>query len=44
MWWDDFFPSSDYYENMSTKRLVLYGETHLPYKEIKYKINIPKIY
>ena len=39
-----FFPSSDYYKNMFTKRLVLYGETYSPYKKIKYKINIRKIY
>ena len=26
MWSNDFFPSSEYYENMSTKRLVFSGE------------------
>ena len=39
---NDFFPSSDYYENMSTKRLVFSEKIHL-HKEIKYKINIRKI-
>ena len=26
MWSNEFFPSSEYYENMSTKRLVFSGK------------------